>query len=125
VKFGARCATLINGIRREGYVAIVILSVERPSENEPWRVRATVDGEEHAARVVVNADASCVFIEQSFSELLAQREREERGKATEYRNAVQKVVRAAVNGKPVSLPLEIGKVLEPKRRWWFWRRSSE
>jgi hypothetical protein len=100
-------------------VAIVILAIEPATETEPWHVRATVDGEETSARVVVNADASCVFIEQTFSELLAKRELEETRKVP-YRSALQDLVRRMIAGKAVALPMELGEAAQPKRRWWFW-----
>jgi hypothetical protein len=99
---------------------LLILAIERPTESEPWRIRATVDGVETTARVVVNGDASLVFIEQHFSDLLAARSREERGAPNVYRSHVQLLVKRAVAGNPVGLPVELGKVSEPKRRWRLW-----
>lgn len=99
---------------------ILILAIERRTESEPWQIRATIDGVETTARVVVNADASLVFIEQRFSDLLAERGREERGAPTEYRAAVQELAKRVIAGKPVELPIELGKPLESKRRWRFW-----
>jgi hypothetical protein len=102
-------------------MAILILAIEQPTESDPWRIRASVDGVETTARVVVNADASLVFIEQHFSDLLAARSREERGTPSIYRGEVQLLVKRAIAGVPVELPVELGrKMSEPKRRWRPW-----
>ena len=105
-------------------MSILIIAVERPTESEPWHVRATVDGVETTARVVVNADASCVFIEQHFSDLLADRSRQERGTPAEYRNAIQELVRAVIRGKSVPLPADLAKLSLPHKPWWrFWDQA--
>jgi hypothetical protein len=98
---------------------IFIIAIEQPTESDPWRIRASVDGVETTARVVANADASLVFIEQHFSDLLAARSREERGTPAVYRNAVQDLVKRAITGKTVELPVELGKA-EAKPRWRLW-----
>jgi hypothetical protein len=107
-------------IATTGRMPILILAIETPTESDPWRIRASVDGVETIARVVVNGDASLVFIEQHFSDLLAARGREERGTPSVYRNAVQELVKRAVASKSVELPIELGKPQESKSRWRIW-----
>jgi hypothetical protein len=89
-------------------VAIVMQAVEAVPGPGGWLVRAAVDGEPTAARVAADRDGTCVFVEEGFFLLLSERGLAEVGNSAAYHVALRRLVRQAVAGGPVGVPLELG-----------------